>query len=180
MNPKRLPVRSPKINKKSTGVIANAHNECMRVQWILKSQRQRGIMYPEYKEYVPSGWAVLRRRWREAMWWHPDPAYYDNLFEWMGVSCGPPSNFKRENCATQERSKCATVISDRLGMHVHVRPVGVYECGVLQWKQCMGVVDVYSSINSVALRSATCSRCEWPWLVTWASHGPVLIVRQSP
>ena len=30
MIPKRLPVRSPKINKKSTGVIANAHNECMR------------------------------------------------------------------------------------------------------------------------------------------------------
>ena len=30
MNPKRLPVRSPKINKKSTGVIANAHNEWMR------------------------------------------------------------------------------------------------------------------------------------------------------
>jgi hypothetical protein len=29
MNPKRLPVRSPKINKKSTGVIANAHNECI-------------------------------------------------------------------------------------------------------------------------------------------------------
>ena len=41
MNPKRLPVRSPKINKKSTGVIANAHNECMRVQRIRKSQRQR-------------------------------------------------------------------------------------------------------------------------------------------
>jgi hypothetical protein len=36
-NPKRLPVRSPKINKKSTGVIANAHNECMLVQQILKS-----------------------------------------------------------------------------------------------------------------------------------------------
>jgi hypothetical protein len=32
MNPKRLPVRSPKINRKSTGVIANAHNECMLVQ----------------------------------------------------------------------------------------------------------------------------------------------------
>ena len=29
MIPKRLPVRSPKINKKSTGVIANTHNECM-------------------------------------------------------------------------------------------------------------------------------------------------------
>jgi len=55
MNPKRLPVYSPKINKKSTGVIANAHNECMRVQRILKSQRQRGIKYPEYREYVPSG-----------------------------------------------------------------------------------------------------------------------------
>jgi hypothetical protein len=38
---------------------------------------------------------------------------------------GPPSNFKRwENCATQERSKCSTAISDTLGMHV--RPVGVY------------------------------------------------------
>ena len=54
MNPKRLPVYSPKINKKSTGVIANAHNECMRVQRILKSQRQRGIKYPEYREDVPS------------------------------------------------------------------------------------------------------------------------------
>ena len=51
----------------------------------------------------------------------------------MGVSCGPPINFKSwENYATQERSKCATVISDTLGMHVHVRPVDVYECGVLQ------------------------------------------------
>ena len=67
------------------------------------------------------------------MWSHPDPAYYENLFEWMGVSCGPPSNFKSwENCGTQERSKCMTVILDSLGMHVHVRPVGVYECGVLQ------------------------------------------------
>jgi len=34
-----------------------------------------------------------------------------------------------ENCATQERSKCATVISDMIDMHL--RPVGVYECGVL-------------------------------------------------
>jgi hypothetical protein len=55
MNPKRLPVRSPMINKKITDVIANAHNECLRVQRILKSQRQRGIKYPEYREYVPSG-----------------------------------------------------------------------------------------------------------------------------
>jgi hypothetical protein len=38
-----------------------------------------------------------------------------------------------------------------------------------------GVVDVHSiSINSVALRSATCSRCER------ASRGPVLLVRQYP
>jgi hypothetical protein len=55
MNPKRLPVRCPKINKKITVVIANEHNECMGVQLILKSQRQRGIKYPEYRQDVVSG-----------------------------------------------------------------------------------------------------------------------------
>jgi hypothetical protein len=38
----------------------------------------------------------------------------------------------------------------------------------------MGVVDAYSSINSDALRSATCRRCER------ASRCPVLLVRQCP
>ena len=99
MNPKRIPVRSPKINKKR----------------------------------------------------HPIPDYYENLFEWMGSSCGPPSNFKRwENCATQERSKCSTAIAETLC--VQVRPGDGYVCGVLQSVLCMGVVDTYSSINSVALR----------------------------
>ena len=51
MRPKRLPVRSPKMNKKIY-VIANAHNECMRIQRILKSQRQRGIKYPEEKMFT--------------------------------------------------------------------------------------------------------------------------------
>ena len=52
MIPKRLPVRSPKINKKTLC-------DCkygVRIQLILKSQRQRGIKYPEYEsmnEKVP-------------------------------------------------------------------------------------------------------------------------------
>ena len=49
---------------------------------------------------------------------------------------GPPSNVKCwENCVTQERRKCSTAISDTLVMHVRPRPVGLYECGVLNLLQ---------------------------------------------
>jgi hypothetical protein len=45
MIPKRLPVRSPKISKKTLCDCKYA----VRIQLILKSQRQRGIKYPEEK-----------------------------------------------------------------------------------------------------------------------------------
>jgi hypothetical protein len=45
MIPKRLPVRSAKINKQTMCDCKYA----VRIQLILKSQRQRGIKYPEEK-----------------------------------------------------------------------------------------------------------------------------------
>jgi hypothetical protein len=47
--PKRLPVRSPKINKKTLCDCKYA----VRIQLILKSQRQRGIKYAEEKKCSP-------------------------------------------------------------------------------------------------------------------------------
>jgi hypothetical protein len=65
-----------------------------------------------------------------------------------------------EVCTDQTCGKCSPGVSDTLGEQVEC-PVGVYERGVLQWELCKGVVAEYSiSINSVALRSATCSCCE--------------------
>ena len=46
MMPKRLPVRSPKINKKT---LCDCKYAVRCIQLILKSQRQRGIKYPEEK-----------------------------------------------------------------------------------------------------------------------------------
>ena len=87
----------------------------------------------------------------------------------MGVSCGPPSNFKRgENCATQERSKCSTAIAETLC--VQARPGDGYVCCVLRGERYMGVDCMYGcSVNSVALCSVNhCSR-EEP-----ASHSPTV------
>ena len=56
------------------------------------------------------------------------------------------NNFKRgENYATQERSKCSTVIVDTIG--VHVRPVGVYVGDRVLLQLCLDAVD---SCHSVA------------------------------
>jgi hypothetical protein len=45
------PCTLPQDKQEECCVIANVHNECMRKHRILKSQRQRGIRYPEYREY---------------------------------------------------------------------------------------------------------------------------------
>ena len=46
----------------------------------------------------------------------------------MGVSCGPPSNFKPwENCATQEKSKFSTAITETL-CGVCSKGPGLYKC----------------------------------------------------
>jgi hypothetical protein len=45
------PCALPQDKQEDPCVIANVHNECMRKHRILKSQRQRGIKYPEYREY---------------------------------------------------------------------------------------------------------------------------------
>jgi hypothetical protein len=44
------PCTLPQDKQEEHCVIANVHNECMRKHRILKSQRQRGIKYPEYRE----------------------------------------------------------------------------------------------------------------------------------
>ena len=48
MIPKRLPVRSPKINKKTQCECKNA----VRIQLILKSQRQRDLKYLKEKMFT--------------------------------------------------------------------------------------------------------------------------------
>jgi hypothetical protein len=52
-DPQETPCTLPQDKQEEYYVIANAHNECMRRQRILKSQRQprRGIKYPEEKMF---------------------------------------------------------------------------------------------------------------------------------
>ena len=54
-DPQETPCTLPQDKQEEHYVIANAHNECTRIQRILKSQRQRGIKYSEYRQDVPSG-----------------------------------------------------------------------------------------------------------------------------
>ena len=51
-DPQETPCTLPQDKQEEHCVIANAHNECMRIQRILKSQRQRGIKYPEEKMFT--------------------------------------------------------------------------------------------------------------------------------
>jgi len=46
-DPQETSCTLPQDKQEEHCVIVNAHNECMRIQRILKSQRQRGIKYPE-------------------------------------------------------------------------------------------------------------------------------------
>jgi hypothetical protein len=72
--------------------------------------------------------------WPEQRWGHPDPAYYENLFEWIGVTwvLQAISNAGRTaQLKTSEKSLASSGCARQ--RHIPRHPGGAHaKCGVLQ------------------------------------------------
>jgi hypothetical protein len=73
--------------------------------------------------------------WSEQRWGHPDPVYYENLFEWIGVTwvLQAISNAGRTaQLKTNERSLASSGCARQMHIPRHPEAGAHAKCGVMQ------------------------------------------------